>query len=55
MASAVDFASVFKDLRSILEVHAPRLVVKTDNESNYYLNSAQLYQGKTLSTGFLTC
>jgi hypothetical protein len=47
MASAEDFASVFKDLRGILEVHAPRLVVKADNESNYYLDSAHLYKGKT--------
>jgi hypothetical protein len=47
MASAVDFASVFKDLRGILEVHAPQLVVKTDNESNYYLDSAHLIKGKT--------
>lgn len=47
MAKADDFGTVFRRLRSILEPYAPRLVVKTDSEATYYLDTPIMQKNKT--------
>lgn len=43
---ATDFASVFAELKKILQVHAPHLVVAADEPGNYYLNTSRIQKNK---------
>ena len=41
-----DFQEIFKALRNILSKHEKKLVVVTDKEDNYYLNTAHIMKNK---------
>ena len=41
-----DFTAVFADLKKILQVHAPPLVIAADEPGNYYLNTARIQKNK---------
>jgi hypothetical protein len=42
-----EFAAVFQHLRALLVPYAPHLVVKTESEGLYYLDSAHIQKNKT--------
>lgn len=46
MAAKADFQRVFEHLRKILKKFEPQLVVQTDNDETYYLNSKVLGKNK---------
>lgn len=47
MPGPTDFPAVFQRLKSILQPYAPRLVVKADQETTYYLDTAVMMPNKT--------
>ncbi|HYG59194.1 MAG TPA: hypothetical protein VD902_14125 [Symbiobacteriaceae bacterium] len=47
MAPAADFPTVFQRLRSILLPYAPRLAVKTDDDSLFYLDTHHVMKNKS--------
>lgn len=42
-----EFQTLFQRLRSILVPYAPRLVVKSDSDSSYYLDTAHIMKNKS--------
>ncbi|MFZ5826599.1 MAG: hypothetical protein ACOY94_20085 [Bacillota bacterium] len=44
--STAEFPAIFTRLKTILEPHAPRLVVKTDTADTYYLDTAYIQKNK---------
>lgn len=47
MAKAADFEAVFQRLREILAAYAPRMIVKADTPTNYYLDTHIIQKNKS--------